>query len=199
MFHQHHSNWSAFSGNAVLLHQRKQELFLLEVVALIGEVAEEINAFFQRGGAGPYPSYRTFVDPLYSNARKTDVSSERLIALLQAPVGDLNAAREPDLGKALGVANELVDDFGSKRHAGNKRVQVKSKELGRALLAFPVEIIELVFHDLQEISGRSSRAIGRVVITARNIVGNNDDFPSLGVHRVGVVRIERIGPPDKAR
>jgi hypothetical protein len=38
-------------------------------------------------------------------------------------------------------------------------VQVKSKELGRTLLAFPVEIIELVFHDLQEISGRSSRAL----------------------------------------
>ena len=76
-----------------------------------------------------------------------------IIPFLQTAIGDLKAPREPDFRKVLRITDELVDDLGSKRHAGNEGVQIEREEFWRTLLAFPVEIIELVFHYLQEISG----------------------------------------------
>src|SRR6188768_2313517 len=119
-----------------------------------------------------------------------------LIAFLQAPVGDFDAPGEPDFYKALGVVDKLVNYFGAKWHTGYERMQVEGEKLRRALFAFPIKIVKLIFHDLQQIARCSAGAVSRVVITAGNVVRNHDDLSAVRLYRVRVVRVERIGPPD---
>src|SRR3972149_3639696 len=84
----------------------------------------------------------------------------RLITLFQTPIGNFDALGEPHAGKTLGVANKFLDDLGAERHAGNKRVAVEGEKLRRSLLPFPVEIVELVLHDLEQVPRRAPRAPG---------------------------------------
>ena len=48
MLHEHHADWAFFDGNTVRLQGGEQHFFLLDVVALIGEVADKIERFFPR-------------------------------------------------------------------------------------------------------------------------------------------------------
>src|ERR1022692_2498043 len=47
-----------------------------------------------------------------------------LIALFQAPLGDFDPLGEPDIGEALGVFDELVDDLGPVGYAGEEWVEI---------------------------------------------------------------------------
>src|SRR3989304_8268439 len=99
-----------------------------------------------------------------------NVRNAALVTLLQTPIGDLDTLGKPHIGKALGVADELLDDLGAKRHAGNERMAVEGEKLRRPLLPFPVEIVELVFHDLEQIPRRAPRSVSRKGVTTRNAV-----------------------------
>src|SRR5262245_25474005 len=78
------------------------------------------------------------------------------IALLQPPLGDFDAPGEPHFGKALRILNELVDDLGAEWNPRNERMEIKRKVLRRPLFTFPVEIVELILHDLQQIARRAA-------------------------------------------
>src|SRR6266545_4085356 len=112
---------------------------------------------------------------------------------------ELDTPCKPNFGKPLDVTNKFFDDFGSERNARNEGVQIKSKKLRCALLAFPIEIIELILHDLQQISRCAAGTVSGVVVAARHIIRHDNDFSSLRLDGVGIVGIQRIGPPDKAR
>ena len=71
------------------------------------------------------------------------------IALLQPPFGNLDPLGEPHFGKALGVLDELIDDFGPERNTGDKGVEIESKVFRRPLFPLPINVIKLVLHDLQ--------------------------------------------------
>ena len=73
----------------------------------------------------------------------------RLVASLQAPIGDFNATGEPNFRKSLRVADEFLDNFCSEWNTGNKWMTIEREEFRRALLPFPIQVVELVFHDLQ--------------------------------------------------
>src|SRR5262245_13785983 len=81
------------------------------------------------------------------NAKRV-IASSLSISLLQAPVGDLDPAREPDVGMALGVGNELIHDLGPIRHAGDEGMQVHCPVFRGAPPAFEVQVVEVVLHDL---------------------------------------------------
>ncbi len=78
---------------------------------------------------------------------------------------------------------------------GDEGVKIESKVFRRPLFAFPVKIIELVLHDLQQISRRSPGAVSGVVVASRHVVGNDDDFFSARLDDVGIIAVERIRPP----
>ena len=77
-------------------------------------------------------------------------------------------------------------------------MQIESEVFRRSLFPFPVEVIKLVLHDLQQISRRSPGAVCRVVVAPRHIVRNDDDFAATTFDDVGIVAVERVRPPDKA-
>src|SRR5439155_21031945 len=120
------------------------------------------------------------------------------IALLETPIRDLEPLGEPDVGKALGVVDELVHHLGPVGHAGYERVHVERAELRRALLALPIEIVELILHDLQQVARRAQRAVGRVVVAAGHVVGDHHDLAAARLDRIGHVAVERVRPPDEA-
>jgi len=61
-------------------------------------------------------------------------------------------------GKTLCIADEFFDNLGAKRDAADERMAVEGEELRRARFAFPLEIVELVLHDLQEVARRAAGA-----------------------------------------
>src|SRR5690242_19588854 len=91
----------------------------------------------------------------------------------QTPLRNFDSPGEPNLWESPSIPNELVDDFGSKRHTGYKWMQIESKKLRCTLLAFPIKIIKLIFHNLQQIAWRAAGAVGRIIIATRNIVRND--------------------------
>jgi hypothetical protein len=67
------------------------------------------------------------------------------IAFFQPPVGDLDAAGEPNVGEAFGVFYELIDDFCPVWNSGNERMEVESEVFGKSLLSFPIKIVNWSF------------------------------------------------------
>ena len=64
-------------------------------------------------------SLRKFLPPASTTS---PLVFKRLIPFLQVSVGDFDAPSEPEFCETFRVADELVDNFGPKRHAGNKRM-----------------------------------------------------------------------------
>src|SRR5688572_3341661 len=150
----------------------------------------------------------TGCDAIAARTSRHDISLIRCFAVatvipslgflvLEPPLRDVGAAREPDVRVILGVGDEPVEAVGPARHAGHPAVQPQ-RHHPRGRLPFFVERVEGLLGGLEEVVAGRIVAAPEARVVERERIRDDEPLPLAHLRVVRQVVVVRIAVVDEA-